>query len=155
MTVRLAPTVGAGRLQGRVHVMPLRVYYEDTDAQGIVYYANYLRFAERARSELVRLLDIDQRRLKEEQDVVFAVRRANLEYCAPARLDDLLEVHTAVLEVRPASVDVEQRVLLDGHLLVDIRLQLAMIRLATGRPVRMPAEVRRQLQEFCQPGRGE
>ncbi|WP_438264093.1 tol-pal system-associated acyl-CoA thioesterase [Aquibaculum sediminis] len=154
MTARGPATGSVGYLRGCVHVMPLRVYYEDTDAQGIVYHANYLRFAERARSELVRLLSIDQRRLKDEEGLGFAVRRVNLDYRSPARFDDLLEVHTCVTGARPASIDVHQRVLRDGHLLVDIGLQLAMIRLATRRPVRMPAEVRRHLQEFCQPERG-
>lgn len=154
MTVRETVSVTVGYLRDCVHVMPLRVYFEDTDAQGIVYHANYLRFAERARSEFVRLLSIDQRRLKDEEGLGFSVRRAALDFRLPAHVDDLLEVQTRVTGARPASIDVHQQVLRDGHLLVDIRLQLAMIRLTTGRPTRMPAEVRCHLRDICQPERG-
>lgn len=144
-----------GRLEGRLHVMPLRVYYEDTDAAGIVYYANYLRFAERARSEFLRLLGIDQRALRERDGLVFAVRRAALDYRAPARLDDLLELRSTLTAVRAASVEALQRVLLDGHLLVDIRVQVAAVAVASGRAARLPAGVRRRLEDFCEPGKGE
>jgi len=144
-----------GRLEGRLHVMPLRVYYEDTDAAGIVYYANYLRFAERARSEFLRLLGIDQRALRERDGLVFAVRRAALDYLAPARLDDLLELRSTLTAVRAASVEALQRVLLDGHLLVDIRVQVAAVAVASGRAARLPAGVRRRLEDFCEPGKGE
>lgn len=148
-------TAGAGRLEGGVHVLPLRVYYEDTDAAGIVYYANYLRFAERARSEFLRLLGVDQRALREQQGLVFAVRRASLDYRAPARLDDLLELRSTLTALRAASVEVHQQVLLDGHLLVDIRVQVAAVALPSGRAVRIPAGVRRCLDDFCQVAREE
>src|SRR5690625_3752813 len=145
----------AGRLIGQKHVMPIRVYYEDTDAQGVVYHANYLRYAERARSDIVRLLGISQRRLKEEQGLVFAIRRATIDYRAPARLDDLLEVETSFVGVRPASLVADQHILVDGHLIVDIQVQVAMVMLASGRPVRLPQEIRRPLEKFSQSGTGE
>jgi len=151
----VSATGGLGHLEGRLHVMPLRVYYEDTDAAGIVYYANYLRFAERARSEFLRLLGIDQRALRERDGLVFAVRRAALDYRAPARLDDLLELRSTLTAVRAASVEALQRVVLDGHLLVDIRVQVAAVAVASGRAARLPAGVRRRLEDFCEPGKGE
>lgn len=151
----MSATAGLGRLEGRLHVMPLRVYYEDTDAAGIVYYANYLRFAERARSEFLRLLGIDQRALRERDGLVFAVRRAALDYRAPARLDDMLELRSRLTAVRAASVEALQRVLLDGHLLVDIRVQVAAVAVPSGRAARLPAAVRRRLEDFCEPERGE
>jgi YbgC/YbaW family acyl-CoA thioester hydrolase len=86
------------RLPASPHRLTLRVYYEDTDLAGIVYYANYLRFIERARTEWVRELGIDQGRLKAEAGIVFAVRRVEVDYIAPARFDDVLEVETACLE---------------------------------------------------------
>ena len=148
-------TAASGRLIGHKHVMPLRVYYEDTDAQGVVYHANYLRYAERARSEIVRLLGIEQRRLREEQGLVFAVRRASIDYRGPARLDDLLEVETSFAALQGASLVAEQRILVDGHLIVDIQVQVAMVMLASGRPVRLPQEIRRPLEKFSQSGTGE
>ena len=148
-------TAASGRLVGHKHRMPLRVYYEDTDAQGIVYHANYLRYAERARSEIVRLLGISQRRLKEEQGLVFAIRRATIDYRGPARLDDLLEVETSFAALRGASLVADQRIFVDSHLIVDIQVQVAIVGLATGRPVRMPPEVRGPLEKFCQSGTGE
>lgn len=148
-------TAASGRLVGHTHVMPLRVYYEDTDAQGVVYHANYLRYAERARSEIVRLLGINQRRLREEQGLVFAIRRATIDYRGPARLDDLLEVKTSFAALRGASLSADQRIFVDSHLIVDIQVQVAMVMLETGRPARMPPEVRRPLEKFCQSGTGE
>ena len=81
------------------HVFQCRVYYEDTDAAGIVYYANYLKFAERARSEFLRVRGISNRAVHEREGVVFAVRRLTVDYIAPARLDDLLDVRTRSVEV--------------------------------------------------------
>ena len=78
------------------HIFPIRVYYEDTDLAGIVYYANYLKFIERARSEWVRSLGIDQNQLHEEDDVVFAVRRVEADYLQPAHFDDELTVETSL-----------------------------------------------------------
>ncbi len=81
------------------HTLPLRVYYEDTDLAGIVYYANYLRFIERARTEWVRSLGVDQTQLKAQHGIVFAVRRVEADYLAPARFDDEIEVRTSVRAV--------------------------------------------------------
>ena len=148
-------TAASGRLLGNKHVMSLRVYYEDTDAQGVVYHANYLRYAERARSELVRLLGISQRRLKDEQGLVFAIKRATIDYRAPARLDDLLEIHTGFSEIRAASLIAQQSIFSGSHLIVDIQVHVAMVSLATGRPARVPPEVKRPLLMLCQSGKGE
>ena len=148
-------TAASGRLIGHKHVLPVRVYYEDTDAQGVVYHANYLRYAERGRSEIVRLLGIDQRELKDKQGLAFAIRRATLDFRAPARLGDVMEVHSSCAELRPARLVVDQRILSDGHLIVDIQVQVAMVMLATGRPVRLPPEVRHSLEMFCQSGTRE
>jgi acyl-CoA thioester hydrolase len=123
-----------------VHVFPCRVYYEDTDAAGIVYYANYLKFAERARSEFLRSRGIGNRALQEKDGVVFAVRRVAVEYLAPARLDDLLEVRSRITGVHGASIDAEQDVLRDGREIVKLTLTLACVA-ESGRPVRVPAAV--------------
>ncbi|MBI3444270.1 MAG: tol-pal system-associated acyl-CoA thioesterase [Magnetospirillum sp.] len=128
----------------RRHSFPIRVYYEDTDAGGIVYHSNYLNFAERARTELVREMGISQQALLEEgEGTAFAVRNATIDFLRPARLDDLLLVETEVLEVGGASVELRQTISRadDGTLLVRIDVRLGYITLS-GKPARIPAPVR-------------
>lgn len=125
------------------HRFELRVYYEDTDLGGVVYYANYLRFIERARTEMLRDLGVVQSALKDEAGLMFMVRRCTLDYRGSARLDDLLTVETAPVSVGGASLDLDQRVLrkADGALLVAARVQIACVT-AEGRAARMPADIR-------------
>ena len=92
------------------HVFPLRVYYEDTDAGGVVYYANYLKFAERARSEFLLSIGTGNRQLKDQHGVLFAVSDCAVKYKKPAKLDDMLEVHTALTNVGGASMSAAQMV---------------------------------------------
>ncbi|MGY6410889.1 MAG: tol-pal system-associated acyl-CoA thioesterase [Alkalilacustris sp.] len=124
-----------------MHSFTCRVYYEDTDLAGIVYYANYLKFIERARSEWVRGLGLDQRALQAEAGVVFAVRRVVADYLAPARFDDVLEVTTRVVELRAARLVLEQRVLRGELVLFGAEVTLVALD-AGGRPVRLPAALR-------------
>ncbi|EAR52340.1 Putative thioesterase [Oceanicola granulosus HTCC2516] len=126
------------------HSFRCRVYYEDTDLAGIVYYANYLKFIERARTEWVRELGIDQARLKAEQGVVFAVRRLEADYLAPARFDDVLTVATAPERLTPARIVLRQAVSRDGTPLFDARVTLVALTVA-GAPTRLPAELARRL----------
>jgi acyl-CoA thioester hydrolase len=123
------------------HRFALRVYYEDTDLAGIVYYANYLKYIERARSEWVREIGVDQRRLKAERGIVFAVRRVEADYLSPARFDDLLSVETAVQAVTVARIVLRQRVMRDEVVLFDARVTLVALA-DDGRPARLPAELR-------------
>lgn len=125
------------------HSFACRVYYEDTDLAGIVYYANYLKFIERARSEWVREIGIDQARMKAEEGVVFAVRRVEADYLAPARFDDLLQVTTEVLTVTPARIILSQSVLREGDVLFVAKVTLVVLG-SDGRPMRLPAGLRRQ-----------
>jgi acyl-CoA thioester hydrolase len=121
----------------QVFTLPVRVYYEDTDMAGIVYYANYLRYIERGRSEWVRAVGLDQNHMKDVEGIVFAVRRVEADYLAPARLDDLLEVATWVAEKRPARMVMGQEVRRDGQLL--FRAMVTVVCMSTtGRPVRLP-----------------
>jgi len=122
----------------------LRVYYEDTDLAGIVYYANYLRFIERARTEWVRGLGVDQGALKREEGVVFAVRRVEADYLKPARFDDLLTVTTRLLELGGARIELEQDVLRAGERLFAARVVLVCMSEAGG-AVRIPPDVRARL----------
>ena len=126
------------------HAFNCRVYYEDTDLAGIVYYANYLKFIERARTEWVRGLGVDQGKLKSDTGVVFAVRRVEADYLAPARFDDLLQVVTTVQAVGGARVVLRQEVL-RGEALIFTALVTLVALTATGAPTRLPAEFRQRL----------
>jgi len=134
------PVPPTGAIEAGVHRLPLRVYYEDTDAGGIVYHAAYLRFAERARTEMLRCLALDHRTLRERHGLSFAVRRCTIDYRAPARLDDQLIVATRLVRQGGASLDLEQQVLSGGRLLVRLDVRLAL--LSPGLDVaRLPAEL--------------
>jgi acyl-CoA thioester hydrolase len=123
---------------------PVRVYYEDTDAGGIVYDANYLKFIERARSEALLALGISQTGLRARRGVVFAVRSVTVDYRAPARLEDDLVVATSVTAVGGARIEMIQDVMRDDATLVACRVTLACLG-TEGRPARIPAEVRSAL----------
>lgn len=127
------------------HSFTLRVYYEDTDLAGIVYYANYLKFIERARSEWVRALGIDQGRLKAEQGLVFAVRRVEADYLRPARFDDELVVVTRPQATSGARIVLEQDVLRGAERLFGAIITLVCLT-DTGQPARIPAEIRRKME---------
>jgi len=127
-----------------MHRFALRVYYEDTDLAGIVYYANYLKFIERARSEWVRGLGVDQARLKAESGIVFAVRRVVADYLAPARFDDVLEVRTELQAVTGARIELNQQVWCGDRRLFVADVVLVALR-DDGRPGRMPPAVRAAL----------
>ena len=126
-------------MRGGTHLFPLRVYFEDTDVAGIVYYANYLRFMERARSDMLRLAGIDQRAALEAGTGVYAVAEVSIRYKAPARLGDALTVVTRIEQVRAASVLIQQRVMRGDEVLADARVTAAFLT-PEGRPRRQPAE---------------
>src|ERR1700693_4454279 len=109
---------GDGTASGMTHSMAIRVYYEDTDAAGIVYYANYLKFAERGRTEMMRALGFAHSRIHEETGIVFTVRRLGADYRTPARLDDSLTVDTRIVEIGAATVLLDQQIRRDGRVLV-------------------------------------
>jgi acyl-CoA thioester hydrolase len=134
----------------RSHRFPVRVYYEDTDAAGIVYDANYLKFAERARTEWLREAGHEHSALLKERGFTFAVRRCTVEYLKPARLDDLLEVETRLLALGAATLEAEQIVRRDGATLAHLKIQLACLG-PEGRPARLPESVRAALADFVQP----
>jgi acyl-CoA thioester hydrolase len=124
-------------MRGRTHLFPLRVYFEDTDVAGIVYYANYLRFIERARSDMLRLIGVDQRGALEGGEGVYAVAELSVKYRSPARLGDDLLVATDIEAVRAASVLIHQRVMRGDELLADARVTAAFLT-PDGRPRRQP-----------------
>jgi acyl-CoA thioester hydrolase len=127
----------AGRLTAEGHVLPVRVYYEDTDAIGVVYHANYLKYCERGRTDWLRLLGIHQSSLS---DMSFVVRRMRCEFIKPARLDDLVEVETRLVEAGGARVDMLQRISRQGVVLFAAEVTAVLID-AQGRPRRVPRDL--------------
>lgn len=127
-----------------IHEFPVRVYYEDTDMGGIVYYANYLRFIERARSDWVRSLGIDQNAMREEEGVVFVVRRVEADYLQPAKFDDELLIKTAVKAVTGARLIMTQEVVRGKTLLFQAEVTVVCVG-EGGAPARLPANIRRQV----------
>lgn len=135
-------------MNARIFSFPIRVYYEDTDSGRIVYYANYLKFAERARTELLRSNGFDHGRLSREHGIGFAVRHCTADYKRPAVLDDALEVRTSVTTVGGASMSMDQAVCRDGDVLVDMKVKLASID-RQGVPKRIPSDLRAAMQILC------
>lgn len=127
------------------HHFSTRVYYEDTDMAGIVYYANYLKYIERARSAWIADLGIDQKRLKDQEGIVFAVRRVEADYLKPAVFDDVLSVTTMLAEIKPARLFLAQDISRDGEVLFRSKVTIIAMDLE-GRPKRLPALLQQKLQ---------
>ena len=140
----------SGRIEAGQHVMALRVYYEDTDSGGMVYYANYLKYAERARTEMLRLVGVDHATLAREHGLAFVVRNCTLTYEKPARLDDLIEVRSRLLDLGGASLIAEQVIGRNGTELARLDVRLACMT-AAGRPTRIPKTVREALTAYGPP----
>ncbi len=126
------------------HHHPIRVYYEDTDAGGIVYYANYLKFAERARTEMLRDAGFHHTAMMQGDGLLLAVRRVTAEYLRSARLDDALDVVTRVVGLGAATIEIEQSIRRDGHELCRVVVTIACVG-RDGRPARLPASLRAAL----------
>lgn len=127
-----------------MHTHPVRVYYEDTDLAGIVYYANYLKFIERGRSEWVRALGVDQSALRADQGIVFAVRRVEADYLRPARFGDDLTVITRLVEIGGARIVVAQEIWRGQERLFEAKVVLVCLT-DSGHPARVPVDVRAKL----------
>ena len=140
----------AGRIEGETHILPIRVYFEDTDCAGVVYHANFIKFCERGRSDFIRLLDLDHQGLanpERGEPAVFVVRRIEIDYLKPGRMDDLLEIVTSCAEIGSASLVLQQDVRRGSGLLVRARVTVVLVS-QTGKPQRIGALVRDRLQPF-------
>ena len=138
----------AGRLVEGGHVLPVRIYYEDTDFSGAVYHASYLRFMERGRSDYLRLLGVEQGALfaeaaAEAPGFAFVVRSMTIDFLKPAKIDDVVEVRTAPKEVAGASITLRQRVSRGGETLVEAEVKVAFV--AGGKPQRIPSGLRKAM----------
>ena len=136
---------GAGRFLGKVHILPIRIYYEDTDLSGVVYHANYLRFMERGRSEFFRSVGIARlAQLEAPEPTAWTLRKVELEYVRPARLDDLIEVHTRATSLTGARMTAEQNIFCKGTLLTRGRVEACIMTL-DAKPRRIPRNMRDRL----------
>lgn len=142
-------TVARGRghasATGDAFRFALRVYWEDTDAAGIVFYANYLKFFERARTEWLRSLGFEQERLRAETGFAFVVTETSVRYRLPARLDDVLEVTVRVAHLGQASLAVEQQAWRAGDLLAEGKIRVGCVELGTFRPRRVPDDILKKI----------
>jgi acyl-CoA thioester hydrolase len=129
----------------RRHILPVRVYFEDTDFSGLVYHASYVRWCERGRSDFLRLLGNDHRELisgaEGREPAAFVVRRMSLEYFKPARIDEILEVHTRLLELGAASLTLQQSIVRDGATLFEAQVMVVLVSVS-GKPLRISQAVR-------------
>lgn len=127
-------------------VLPVRVYWEDTDAGGIVFYANYLKFFERARTEWLRALGIDQRVLREQVGGMFVVSAAEIRYLRPARLDDVLSISAEMSEYGRASITIGQKAMLEEQVLCEGSVRIGWVDAETLKPARIPDAILQALQ---------
>lgn len=138
----------SGWFEGITHILPVRVYYEDTDISGIVYHANYLRYFERGRSEFLRLAGIHHMvMLANDEPIAWTIRKIDVDYAKAARLDDELEVHTRFVAMSGARLSAAQVVKRAGAGLVSAKVEAAIITMQ-GKPRRIPEDVRAKMQPY-------
>jgi acyl-CoA thioester hydrolase len=140
----------AGRIEGETHVLPVRVYFEDTDCAGVVYHTNFLKYCERGRSDFIRLLGINQTGLanpEQGEPAVFVVRRIEIDYLKPGRMDDVLEVVSRCTEMGTASLVLDQEVRRGETVLVRAKVMVVLVG-ASGKPQRLGPLMRSALQRF-------
>ena len=136
---------GLGRFEGKVHILPIRIYYEDTDLSGVVYHANYLRYMERGRTEFFRLAGVTKMAMLEDAEpTAWTLRSASLDFFKPARLEDPVEVHTSCPLLSGARMHADQKIYSRGTLLAHGKVEACIMTLS-GKPRRIPAAVRAKL----------
>ena len=143
-----APVEGLGHFDGKTHILPIRLYYEDTDLSGVVYHANYLRYMERGRTEFFRLAGISKMAaLDDAEPTAWTLRTASLEFFRPARLEDQIEVRTTCPHLSGARMQADQKIYNGDTLLVHGKVEACIMTLS-GRPRRIPQPIRDKLQPY-------
>jgi acyl-CoA thioester hydrolase len=146
-------TPASGRLDGDRHLLPVRIYYEDTDFSGVVYHASYLRFLERGRTEFIRAVGIDQRAMHGETGIAFVVRAMTIEFLRPALMDDVVTIETKPDALRGPMMMLRQRILRAGAVLTSAGVTIVCVR--NGRPLRVPESLRAAILGSRSPADGE
>jgi acyl-CoA thioester hydrolase len=136
-----------GHFEGKTYILPIRIYYEDTDLSGLVYHANYLRYMERGRTEFFRTCGVRASYLDDAEPAAWALRKLAIEYRRPARIDDLIEVHTRACALTGVRLSADQEIYCRGELLTRGAVEACIITL-TGKPRRIPSEMRAKLLPF-------
>ena len=136
-----------GRFEGKIHILPIRIYYEDTDLSGVVYHANYLRFMERGRSEYFYALGVKVAALDEPEPTAWALRKVEIEYLKPARFDDHIEVRTTTTSLTGVRLCADQSIWRGDEELTKGSVEACIISLS-GRPKRIPSEIRDKILPF-------
>jgi acyl-CoA thioester hydrolase len=136
-----------GHFEGKTYILPIRIYYEDTDLSGLVYHANYLRYMERGRTEFFRSCGVRASYLDDPEPAAWALRKLAIEYRRPARIDDLIEVHTRACTLTGVRLSADQEIYCRGELLTRGAVEACIITL-TGKPRRIPPEMRAKLLPF-------
>lgn len=121
---------------------PVRVYYEDTDAGGVVYHSNYLNFMERARSEWLRALGFEQPQVRKDLGVIIVVHSMQVEFKSPAYFNDMLDIHCKLTKIGRGSIEMEQKIMRDHHLLIKAQIKLAFVNADTFKPLGIPAAIK-------------
>ncbi len=122
-----------------------RIYYEDTDAGGVVYYANYLKFFERARTDFLRELGINQSQLLQEQSVCFVVRKCEIEYISPAKLDDMILVDVEIVNVSATTITMNQKIHRDNKMLSSLKVEIVCVDSKSFKPRRISEEIKNKI----------
>ncbi len=128
-------------------MMEIRIYYEDTDAGGVVYYASYLKFAERGRTELLRSLGFENKTLRDQHGVLFVVRHVEADYIRPAHLDDLLRIDTSIVQLKNASVVMKQSIFRKTDEVFSMSVKLACVAADEYKPTGLPEGIRRAFEQ--------
>lgn len=132
------------------HSIPIRVYYEDTDAGGIVYHANYLNFAERGRTEFLRHIGYQSSQIHNDLGVMFVVRHIDIDYTKPAQLDDPLTMETSILSIKNTSFVMHQRTLKGSDICADMKVVCVCVDAKTYKPTRLPEDIKQSFQDYVQ-----
>lgn len=135
-------------LNENVHYMPIRVYYADTDAEGVVYYANYLAFAEKARTEYLRSIDFEQQSNYEKTKSGFMIKNCNINYISSARVDDVVMIKTWVKGYKAASILIQQEMYVDDKLITSLEIQSVYVNFEKHKPCKLPNVLTEKLQSF-------
>ena len=122
----------------------IKVYYEDTDAGGVVYYSNYLKFLERARTEMINSIGLSNKKLLEEHKTLIIVKSCNVEYLSPSKLEDTLQIHSSIESFNKASFVITQNIKKDDNLIVKAKLKLVTVN-QEGKPIKIPSALEKQL----------
>ena len=128
---------------------PIRIYFEDTDSGGVVYHSNYLKFMERARTEWLRSVGIDQRHLKQQDHIMFVVHRIDIQYKLPARFNDDLIVKSELIEIGSSKIEFRQMIYRNDEMLIDASVDIACIDSEKFKPVRIPYTVKQTMESLC------